>query len=255
MGKRFVASVRDGHDLLIRPARAERAWMDAHLDGHGYRCLPMRIANQHGWEIGSPVAFTAIWNGGAGQDCLAILPDEPSDRIRSHFGGGIFSVLLPAVFRLEPGYDLVVQGPPNLPVRGASPLSGIVEADWLVSAVSMHWQMTEPNRAVRFRKGDPLCQVFPVRRAEIEEFAPELRRLSDEPELAAALEDWTALRHDLRQALKDPDAPAARKRWPQQYRRGEDIRGRPAAPDSHRTQLRPRPFADQRTPAVPDAEG
>lgn len=246
MGKRFIAYVRDGHELLIRPARAERAWMDAHADGHPYRCLPMRIANQSGWEVGSPVGFTAIWNGGAGKDCLAILPDEPTDRIRSHFGGGIFTYLLPALFRLEPGYDLLVQGPPNMPVRGASPLSGIVEADWLVGAVSMHWQMTEPNRAVRFRKGDPLCQLVPVRRGEIEAFTPELRSLSDEPGLAAQLEEWSALRLELTAALKDPAAPPSSRRWPAQYRRGEDIRGRPAAPESHRTQVRPQPFADLR---------
>src|ERR1700730_4059402 len=33
------------------PARPERAWMEAFPARHAYRCLPLTIANSHGWEI------------------------------------------------------------------------------------------------------------------------------------------------------------------------------------------------------------
>jgi hypothetical protein len=255
MGKRFVAYVWEGHELAIRPARPERAWLDAHAGGHAHGCLPMRMANQHGWEIGAPVGFTAIWNGGANRDCLVVLPDEPTTLVASHFGGGIVTIALPAVFRLEPGHDLLLQGPPNAPRRGASPLSGLVEADWLVTSLAMNWQLTEPNHAVRVRKGEPICQVFPVRRAELEEFEPELRSLAEEPELAREIAAWRALREAFREGLRDPASPEAARRWPGHYLRGEDLHGRPAAPDSHRTRQRLAPFRDLRDAAGTDEEG
>src|SRR5277367_4965853 len=49
---------------MIRPASATRDWMDGTQLSFAYRCLPLNIANAHGWEILSPVGFEAIWNGG-----------------------------------------------------------------------------------------------------------------------------------------------------------------------------------------------
>ncbi len=51
-------------DTPIRPAARERDWMDAADGGFPYRCLPLAMANQAGWVIGNPTAFTARWNGG-----------------------------------------------------------------------------------------------------------------------------------------------------------------------------------------------
>src|SRR5438128_10478669 len=48
----------------LRPAPTTRAWMDRIPDHHAYRCLPLNIANAHGWEILSPCAFSVTWNGG-----------------------------------------------------------------------------------------------------------------------------------------------------------------------------------------------
>lgn len=46
----------------ITPAPASRAWMTAQSEadkGWPSRCLPMLIANQSGWELRNPCAFTA----------------------------------------------------------------------------------------------------------------------------------------------------------------------------------------------------
>jgi hypothetical protein len=59
--------------------------------------------------------------GGSNRDCLiVVLPDEPTALVACHFGGGIVTIALPAVFRPEPGHDLVRQGPPNAPRRPSS---------------------------------------------------------------------------------------------------------------------------------------
>jgi hypothetical protein len=46
------------------PAPPTRDWMDAFPDRHAYRCLPLAIANAHGWQLLLPVAVTVAWNGG-----------------------------------------------------------------------------------------------------------------------------------------------------------------------------------------------
>ncbi|MFN0263138.1 DUF6065 family protein [Tepidamorphus sp. 3E244] len=244
---KLVAYVEEGHELDIRPARPKRAWLDKYADGHAYGCLPMVIANQCGWEICAPTSFTVIWNGGDNRRCLAVLPDEPGhERLLSHFGAGIFSYSFPAIFRVEEGYDLVIQGPPNNPVHGATPLSGIVEADWALTAAAIHWQITEPNTAIRFRKGDALAQIFPIKRGDVEKFDPEMRSISDDPEVAAYMAQWYATRRKFNEGLRDPSSPESQKKWPGHYRRGDDIYAQSAAPADHRKKLRIKPFADLR---------
>ena len=49
--------------------------MDRIPDNHAYRCLPLNIANSHGWEILSPCAFEVAWRGGMPQ-----LWPEPAGR-------------------------------------------------------------------------------------------------------------------------------------------------------------------------------
>lgn len=248
---KLIAYVMDGHELDIRPARPNRAWMDAYFERYAYGCLPLLMANMHGWEILSPISFTAIWNGGGDKDCVAILEDEDSNgQILSFFGGGIVTYKLPAVFRTEPGYDLFVQAPPNNPIDGVAPLAGVVEMDWATTIISMNWQLTRLNFAVRFKKGQPICQVYPVKRGELEAFEPEKRRLSDEPELAAYVDAWRERRREFQLALKDPDSPERRQKWPGNYRRGTDIFDGSAAPSDHLTRLRLKPFRE-----TPDGEG
>jgi hypothetical protein len=240
---KLTAHVREGRTLDIRPARGDRAWLAGFHDGFAYGCLPMIMANQHGWEICSPVSFTAVWNGGDSKGSLAILPDEPGEHgLTSYFGKGILTFSFPAIFSLEPGYDLMLQGPANRPVDGASPLSGLIEVDWLISSAAMHWQLTRANHAVRFHKGDPLAVIFPVKRAELEAFAPDLRPLADDPERDRYIAEWRRSRNAFNEALRNPESPEFQQRWPGHYRRGTDMEGNPGAPD-HRTRQRLKPFA------------
>lgn len=55
-----------------RVAPAAREWMEALPERFACRCLPLVIANQMGWEIQTPVAFRARWNGGPGEDAIEL---------------------------------------------------------------------------------------------------------------------------------------------------------------------------------------
>ena len=48
---KLTAHVIDGHTLDIRPAPRERDWMDRTAQHYAYRCLPLDMANGHGWEL------------------------------------------------------------------------------------------------------------------------------------------------------------------------------------------------------------
>jgi hypothetical protein len=63
----------------IVPGRIERDWMDAFAARHAYRCLPLNMANTSGWELLTPVAFTAEWNGGLTQADICSAP-HPAGR-------------------------------------------------------------------------------------------------------------------------------------------------------------------------------
>jgi hypothetical protein len=44
--------------------RGRRPWMDQTDRRYAYRCTPMTMANESGWEILCPVEITATWDGG-----------------------------------------------------------------------------------------------------------------------------------------------------------------------------------------------
>src|SRR5262245_17978250 len=143
--------------LPLRPAPGTRAWMDAIPDRHAYRCLPLAIANAHGWEIGSPCSFEATWNGWPKPTDIKLraLDGYPKlgDIVVSHFAFGIVTFHLTYLFRTEPGWDLFATGPLNRPKDGIAPLSGVIETDWMPYPFTMYWQMTRSG-TVRFAKGE-----------------------------------------------------------------------------------------------------
>ena len=55
----LICYVREGWAPRVVPAAPRREWMDATTESFAYRCLPLAIANSHGWEMLSPCGFAA----------------------------------------------------------------------------------------------------------------------------------------------------------------------------------------------------
>lgn len=241
---KLTAYLLDGHALRIRPAPQERDWMDATTGAFAYRCLPLDIANAHGWEILCGAGFWAVWDGGPGLDSIRVQADAGTTAPAvSHFGHGVLTFHIPCLFRTEPGWDLMVSGPINRPKDGIAGLSAAVETDWAPFTFTMNWLFTRPGLRVRFEDGEPFCHLFPVRRGVIEAVEPQLRRLAQEPELARQFETWSQSRAHFNEELKRPGSEARAEEWQKLYFRGLDAerrRAETAAP--HRTRLRARPF-------------
>ena len=230
--------------LEVRPAPLKREWMDAARERAPYRCVPLAVANGFGWELLSPVGFTAIWNGGQDVDGLVVLADEGDEPLAySHFGEGILTFHIPALFRTDTDTDLMVQGPINRPKDAIAPLTGIVESDWGPFSFTMNWKFTRPKTAVRFKKGEPFCHIFPIRRGSLESVEPRLSHISAKPALQAEHESWLAARIQFIKDLKIPGSDARSQKWQKNYLRGVTPRG-DRAPASHRIKSHTKPLKE-----------
>lgn len=239
---KLVAHVIDGHPLTLRPAPAERDWMDATDRRFAYRCLPLNIANAHGWEILCPAGFEAVWDGGTAKEAITIFPDPGTVApALGHFGYGVLTFHVPCVFETDPGMDLFVTGPLNRPKDAIAPLTGVVETDWAPYTFTMNWAFTRAGQRVRFEEGEPFCHLFPVARGALEAVEPRQMPLSATPELQERHRQWSesrlAFNADLAQRTgRGPDD------WQKTYFRGQHPTGEPGAVAGHRSKLRLKPF-------------
>jgi hypothetical protein len=249
----LTAYLHPGWAPLIRPAPATRPWMDATPESFAYRCLPLNIANAHGWEILSPCGFEAVWDGGAETSAVTIRLDEGANPDRapvSLFGQGVITFHVEAIFRTPPGWNLWVGGSPNRAKDAIAPLTGIVETDWSPFTFTMNWRFTRAGQPIRFEAMEPVCFLFPLQRTAVEDFRPAFAPLAADPATAARFQAWSRARDEFhaRMQREPPQAPADR--WQKHYYRGVDISGEALVSD-HRAKLRLQPFDRGAAPDVP----
>lgn len=236
----FEIMPANGMELL--PASSSRDWMDESRDRFAYRCLPLVIANQAGWVVTCPRRFSATWNGGPWPADVALRfgRAKPDARIMAHFGEGVVTFWMPYLFRTPPGVNLWVKGPSNMIKDGAQPLEGVVETDWTSSTFTMNWKLTRPKHAVTFEAGEPICMIVPVARGFAEGFAPALRPLASDPEVAERFHAWSRSRAAFLEKLDQRDPEATRRAWEKDYMKGTKQDGQ--AFREHQTRLQIRPF-------------
>lgn len=241
---KLIAYMLDGHSMDIRPAPLEREWMDNTGQRFAYRCLPLNIANAHGWEILCPTSFRANWNGSEAIDAITIEYEDKNAQpcAITHFGHGTLTFHIKCLFRTEPGWDLMVQGPINRPKDGIAALSGIIETDWAPYTFTMNWIFTQPEVDVYFDKGEPFCHIFPVQRGLLTSVEPEIRQIASEPELHQQYQAWNQSREKFNADLKQPGSEAQAQRWQKLYQQGLSPGGTTAVVDDHATRLRLQPF-------------
>jgi hypothetical protein len=232
-----------GIELDIRPASHRRAWMDATDAAFAYRCIPLSIANAHGWEIRSPVSFEAEWNGDDAPSGVRLESDADLFGFAAgHFGYGILTFRPGAIFRTPPGYNLAVSGPPNSPKDGIYALSAIVETDWMPYTFSMNWKFTRAGHRIRFDTGEPYCFICPVARNSAAEFEPVMRALTEDPEMEANYWRASHWREFSKHVKELKGVQLEEHRFQKWYQRGQKPDGSPGAAD-HQTLVKVKPFA------------
>lgn len=243
--KLLCYSVHDGAPEIV-PGRPDRDWMDAFAQRHPYRCLPLVMANTTGWEILSPVSFSAQWNGGPNKEDIRIDAEDGSDpehvaRVAvSHFTRGVLTFHTGYLFRTPPGWDLGVAGPPNRLKDGIQPLTGIVETDWLPFPFTMNWAFTRPG-IVSFKKGEPFCFIWPLPHEAVDAFEPVVKPIAAEPELQTEYLAWAESRTTFLANLRAGDPETLKQRWQRHYYKGETVTGGKPAAETHINKRRLKP--------------
>jgi hypothetical protein len=237
----------------IRPAEATRDWMDQTKRSFAYRCLPLNIANAHGWEILCPISFDAMWTGGAETSDIAmnVPPDTPPAIAPiSIFGEGVLTFHINGLFRTPPGWNLWVGGSPNSPKDAIYPLTGVIETDWSPYSFTMNWRFTRPDHLVHFEAGEPICFIFPVQREILTTVRPRFLPIDADPEVASHHAAFVQSRRGfLDEVNRNAATNSENEQWQKRYFRGVDMAEQTPVPD-HRSRLRLEPFE----PIDPEAE-
>lgn len=213
-------------------------------ESFAYRCLPLAIANSHGWEVLSPCGFSARWNGGTDARSVEIVLDEGADRNsapHSLFGSGTITFHVDGIMRTSEGWNLWVGGPPNGIKDGIAPLGGVIETDWSPYTFTMNWRFTRPDVWIRFEENEPFCHFFPTPRGVVDRVKPELRPMEDEPELLKTFDAWAVARREFQEWVKKTKPSAPADQWQKLYYRGLHPDGKPG-PTDHESKLRLSPF-------------
>jgi hypothetical protein len=243
----LICYLHPSWEPLIRPAEATRPWMDATNESFAYRCLPLNIANAHGWEVLCPCDFKAYWRGGSDKSEVVIRTGagiKVSDLPVSIFGHGVLTFHIFGIFRTPPGWNLFVTGSPNESREGIAPLSGVIETDWSPYTFTMNWRFLRRNHWVSFRRGEPICFLFPVQRHVLEQFTPRYQPMTDD--LRQQFEAWSKSRDAFRLEMENNPPVAPSDKWQKRYYRGIDMHDR-QTPD-HKSRLRLAPFAAPNAP-------
>jgi hypothetical protein len=227
--------------MPLQSAERTRQWMEDTVDRFAYRCLPLAIANQVGWDILSPVAFTAKWNGKEGlKDVSLKFHGRSSELIGSHFGHGVLTFSPGYLFRTTKSHNLWAKGPTNCPKDGIAPLEGLIETDWAPFSFTMNWKFTRARHKVRFEEGEPICRIIPYPRHYIRKFEPKIQNINDNATLYHQYVEWRDSRLAFNEGLKEAGSDAVKEKWQRTYMKGQDQKGNTFA--GHETKIQMKDF-------------
>ncbi len=209
-------------DIKLVPSSATREWMDIFPDRHAYRCLPLTIANSHGWDVLCPFKITIRWNGGPdAKDIEITTPEKKYENllghvVKSNFTRGIVTFHTGFLFRTSPGWNLLAGGMFNHPKPGAFPLTGIIETDWLPYPFTMNWQLTSTD-SVTFEEGEPFCTIMPIPKNYLPDVTPEIYDIKDDPVLEYEQNMFRQERDKFMEKFHAKDPETLKQGWQRHY--------------------------------------
>lgn len=225
--------INKGVPIYIRQGVRERQWMDETAEKYAYRCLPLTIANQNGYEIATTKQIKIVWNGGNGTEDIYIETGLDRGIVSSHFGYGVVTFHPNLLIRTPKNVNMHVSGIPNAPKRGITPLSGIIETDWNPASFTMNWKITEPYKEIVFEPFEPFCFVTPIERRYTEKFRAVIRPIEGNQEEHDRFKEWSTSRDKFNTAM----AKREENGWQKHYFQGIYQDGT-SCPVDHQTKIK-----------------
>ena len=213
--------------------------MDATPGRFAYRCLPLTMANQLGWDLQCPCAVEATWDGGPTIAAIKVRAEGVWGGVRSHFGHGVLTFSPGYHFSISPGHFLWVRGPSNQVKDGIAPLDGLVEAWWLPFTFTMNWKFTRPG-TIHFLKGEPYCTLTPYPQGYAESFEPAVQAMSEEE--AETFTAWSTSRERFSTGLKHREPKFVEEGWQKTYMKGLSLPVGGEKVPSHQSRLKLQEF-------------
>ena len=210
----------NSQDFQITPASSKRDWMDVQ-GNFPYKCLPLKIGNQLGWNVLCPLDFAATWNGeinhvnsfkleffGENKDQADLYIKNKT--ISSHFGNGILTFSLPYIFKTPKGIGIFVRGPTNYVKHNITYLDAFIETDWLDFSFTYNIKFQQPNTKVEFKKDEPLFTFYPLELSSIEDIQFTYQDIKKDKKLHENFIKYSQLRNDFNKKInnnesKDPN--------------------------------------------------
>lgn len=156
--------------LFLNPLNLnhKRDWFSPNF----YRCLPLAIGNMQGFVFSIPYGFDVLWNGGGSPEDISIgYHDDGHTYVdtnfiypSSEFGHGVLTIHYPVILKTPPMVNLMTIAPPNYPLPGMSPMTGVVESDNLRFSFTLNLKIDIPNTIIRVIPNTPLVGIIPIPR-------------------------------------------------------------------------------------------
>jgi len=143
--------------------KTRRDWFERQF----YYCLPLLVANQVGFLIRLLDDYVVRWDGSAheaGMEVQRLTHRTEAQALISHFGHGIVTLGIQAMFRTPAGVNLFITPPPNFPLAGATPMMAMVETDNLRNDFTLNLKIDRADTDVYLPAGTPLAALVPVNR-------------------------------------------------------------------------------------------
>lgn len=234
---KFITIIRNTHSnsIKVTPGERKRSWMDETGNKFAYRCLPLTVANQYGWDFLVPETFQATWNGQPGVDAITITSESGNLNVSSRFGSGILTFNIEVIIKTDKSTNLMITGPINFGKNYVFPMSGVLETDWMPYTFTMNYKFIEPNQTVTFEKGEPFCRIFPVPK-NIEEYKFTFDLPENHQDLKTEEANWATARAKFMEAAPTYNSKEWSENLPGFYYKGVYADG--TTPDTdHKTRL------------------
>lgn len=178
----------EGKEFKITPqTQARECFQRNKTIQNAYRCLPLKIGSELGWQANCPINFCCNWDGRSHKDGLKIFFEDQQEkeewgkRISSHFGEGVLTFSLFYTIKSPKKKSLYIRGPTNFYKEYCQYLDAVIETDWLNYPFTYNIKINKKDTDIFFKKDEPICSFHFIDLEEIANQNFQIENIKNKP--------------------------------------------------------------------------